>query len=175
MAGALEAEKVDASTVDCADERNKARSEARFTWKFERVGDLFKKNIYTDSETFYCQQIPWFISIQPNQVNGESFLAIYLNVDNEGGDLKSNYKTSFEVRLLATRPGVPDKVKKLNYVFAPSKTAFGATRLIAHKELMDVLNGYLRTDSILVQVLLKAGPAGPVQAHLNPARPLRQN
>lgn len=159
----FEAEKSDPFALDCTGEMDKARSEARFTCKFAGIEDLFKKNACLNSERFYCQQEPWFISVQPKVENGEKFLGVNLNLHNDGGHSFGqafSCKTSFELRLLATIPGVADKVKKLNYEFKSSKRAFGTTNLIAYNELMGYFKGYVREDAILVQVHLKAGTTG---------------
>lgn len=145
--------------MDRADELERARSEALYTWKFKDVEDLFKKNSFVDSERFYCQHLRWFLSVEPELESGKKFLGVYLNVDGEERENPNGFScnATFVVRLLGTSPRA-DKVKDLQYEFENSKLAYGATKLIAYSELVNPSKGYVQNGEILVQVHLKAGP-----------------
>ena len=137
----------------------KARTESRFTWKFKNVKTLFYDCASSKSKFFYCQLIPWSISIQLTKVGGKAHLGVFLWCEYKiGGGVPFRCKTSFELRLLSIGSGTDkDKTANINCEF--NKIAgFGEKNLISYDELMNVSNGYVREDSLLVQVHLKAEP-----------------
>jgi hypothetical protein len=135
--------------------KNTFRSRASFQHKFERLSKL-KANKEDFSPIVRVRNLPWRIKIILSLMEDTKHLSIYLSGDGNG-KIKWSCDVKFIIKLWNHKD--PKKSISTNYshCFTGRSHCYGSFNFIAFDKLVDVKNGFLVNDSILIEIELTAG------------------
>lgn len=130
--------------------------EAGYIFEMNGVQELVETENHRGSEFFYCNNVPFFLDLKSGYNSGEYRLAVFLTrLKPNQDDYLHSIKTSFQLRLLNFLDK-PNKVLELEHAFGKDKSEVGGRPdFISIKELTNILNGWVKNDTLKVQVHLK--------------------
>lgn len=128
-----------------------------FVYELKGIRKFFEKKTNKFSDLYYCGDHVWSIRTgvderQDNDGKTTRHLAFYLACDNNYEGMRC--EVYVEMRLLRQAPGFENLTKKFNYIFT-KRNAIGTNRFIDEEQLFDEQAGWVRNDTIKLQVHLK--------------------
>lgn len=136
---------------------DKRKTEKVLDYELKGIREFFDKKANKFSDLYFCGDHAWsirnFVTEQPNgdgQISKQ--LAFYLCCENNYEGMCC--KVQGELRLLRAVPGSERLSKAFDYVFT-RKHATGTNRFIDEHQLFDEQAGWVRNDTIKLQVHLK--------------------
>ena len=128
-----------------------------FDYQIDEISEFFKTNGHKCSENFLCCGISWSLAVQALdkiEVNGQKSKYLSCILAYFGESKKLECQTYFELRLLSQTPSRVHKVTTSYYTFS-TLNGFGFPTFISEFELFDPSMGFVKNDSIKLQVYLK--------------------
>ena len=135
-----------------------------YSFKFDSIKELIEKGVgKLDSLMFNFANAKWFISIRSNlnENDNKKYLGVYIFIEHDLDDGEFKCDAYFELRMLNQLTNDNDRIKKYNYTYKQQEWGRGFRNFISSDELLDDENGFIKSNSIIIQVYLKTN--GPIK------------
>ena len=135
------------------------RSSATFNYELKNVASFLESGTRHNADRrFYCRGIEWTLLLDIKVDKQTKFLSVYLSTqDNQASNWQ--IKGDYEIKIL-NQLGHEDRIKSDTAIFKSSKFsrdfAWGYVEFAKLEELTDPSKGFLKNDTILFEVNLKA-------------------
>ncbi|XP_022103325.1 ubiquitin carboxyl-terminal hydrolase 7-like [Acanthaster planci] len=133
-------------------EEDGSRSEATFKYTVQGISKFKESSL---SPAVIVRNLPWKIMAMPRTSNsGEramKTLGFFLQCNAESESQTWSCQASAELRLLNQRDGM-DYSKRITHLFYSKENDWGFSNFIAMSDLLDPEKGYMKDDSIVLEV-----------------------
>lgn len=94
------------------------KSEITFKFRLNNISEFLKSKKRIDSETFYCRNLPFALTIYPSKKSEpKNYIQLFLRCENNLAlDMNYSIKADYELRLLSKSSNVEDLVYRSNKV-----------------------------------------------------------
>ncbi|XP_018020606.1 ubiquitin carboxyl-terminal hydrolase 7 [Hyalella azteca] len=151
--------------VDQEMEDDDARSEATFKFSVPQFSKL-KETVL--SPPCYVRNLPWKIMVmqrmQQQQIQGQNSterqcnrsLGFFLQCNGESESASWSCNAIAELRLLSVKEGVENFSRKIHHLFYSKENDWGFSHFMAWNEVLDPERGYIKDDTITLEVCVSA-------------------
>ncbi|ELU07571.1 hypothetical protein CAPTEDRAFT_219914 [Capitella teleta] len=126
------------------------RTEGTFRYTVHNISSL--SPTFVSSPEYYMRNLRWSVFLRTNYSRPKS-LAVFVKCKSDSSSTWS-CKVSYELRLLKQKADGPSYTKMSTRIFEPNKSSWGYDPFISWDQLMDPENGYVKDDSIVIEVKL---------------------
>ncbi|CAG9767409.1 unnamed protein product [Ceutorhynchus assimilis] len=135
-------------------EEDEARSEATFRFTVQNFSKL-KDSIL--SPATFVRNLPWKIMVMPRSSHSQDrsqqrSLGFFLQCNGESESSSWSCYAIAELRLLSVRPDVETFSRKIQHLFYSKENDWGFSHFMAWNDVLDPDKGYLKDDSITLEV-----------------------
>lgn len=132
------------------------RPETTFTFAIPDAKSFLDSKKRRGSEFFYCRSMKFYLGMKHAYWQDGYYLEVFLFRFNPSDVYDYSITTEFELRLI-NFGGKPDKVLKVKHTFEKSNTydGRGERQFIAISDLTNLSNGWIKDDTIKLQLHLK--------------------
>ncbi|KAK5641318.1 hypothetical protein RI129_009865 [Pyrocoelia pectoralis] len=135
-------------------EEDEARSEATFRFSLSQFSKL-KDSVL--SPPCYVRNLPWKIMVMPRTSHTQDrttqrSLGFFLQCNGESESSSWSCYAVAELRLLSVRADVESFTRKIQHLFYSKENDWGFSHFMAWNEVLDVEKGYIRDDTITLEV-----------------------
>lgn len=146
------------SQEEAMEEEDEARSEA--TFHFVVNGFSKMKETMLSSAT-YVRNLPWKIMAMPRTNQGQDrqptrSLGFFLQCNGESESSTWSCNAVAELRLLSQKDGIENFKRKIQHLFYSKENDWGFSHFMAWNDILDVDKGYIKEDSITLEVWVSA-------------------
>ncbi|XP_043483984.1 ubiquitin carboxyl-terminal hydrolase 7-like isoform X2 [Leptopilina heterotoma] len=131
----------------------KKKSMATVQHKFSKISKM--KEITLRTKPFYLENIPWRIKVQRQVTNGVLYFGFYVECSSCTIDKTKGQYAEFKMRLLSQEAGNKFIEKEVNHLFNNKENDWGFRQFLKWEELLNPDKGYIKDDSITVEVDLE--------------------
>ena len=145
---------IDEEMDKTVEEVDRSRAEATLTLKIEN----FTQFNETFSEPTYARNMIWRIRAipSPKSETPPKYLGFFLQCNPEPHSNPWSCKFNAELKLVSQVSGKPNNVRKITAIFYPFNNNWGFTNFQSIENILDPDNGFIKDDSIILEVSLKA-------------------
>ncbi|XP_072029469.1 ubiquitin carboxyl-terminal hydrolase 7-like isoform X3 [Amphiura filiformis] len=139
-------------------EEDGSRSEATFSYTVQNISRLKETSL---SPSIKVRNLPWKIMAMPRSSHGQDrdrttkSLGFFLQSNADSDSQAWSCQASAELRLRNQKDG-PDHVKRIQHLFYCKENDWGFSHFISWNDLMDPEKGYVKDDSIILEVQVVA-------------------
>uniref|UniRef100_T1J1R9 Ubiquitin carboxyl-terminal hydrolase 7 n=1 Tax=Strigamia maritima TaxID=126957 RepID=T1J1R9_STRMM len=135
-------------------EEDEARSEATFRYTVHSFSKL--KDTQLSLPTF-VRNLPWKIMVMPRNNQGQDrqltkSLGFFLQCNGESESSSWSCNAAAELRLLSQKEGTEPFVRKIQHLFYSKENDWGFSHFMAWNEVLDAEKGFIKDDSITLEV-----------------------
>ncbi|XP_037093906.1 ubiquitin carboxyl-terminal hydrolase 7-like isoform X1 [Pollicipes pollicipes] len=146
------------TTQDAEMEEDEARSEATFSFSVPNFSKL-KESVF--SPPCFVRNLPWKIMVMPRTNPGQDrkpqrSLGFFLQCNADSESASWSCHASAELRLLSVKEGVDDFNRKITHLFYSKENDWGFSHFMTWNEVLDEERGYIKNDTITLQVKVNA-------------------
>lgn len=139
-------------------EEDEVRSEATFRYTVENLSKLKEQVL---SEPCYVRNLPWKIMVMPrppSPPSHEKYLGFYLQCNGESDSTSWSCRAAAILRLLNHKPGHDPFQRNITHVFFSKENDWGFSHFMLWTDVLDPEKGYVKDDSITLEVHVTAEP-----------------
>lgn len=135
-------------------EEDEARSEATFCFTLPQFSKL-KDSVL--SPPCYVRNLPWKIMVMPRTSHtqeriAQKSLGFFLQCNGESESSSWSCYAVAELRLLSVRPEIESFTRKIQHLFYSKENDWGFSHFMAWNDVLDIERGYIREDTITLEV-----------------------
>lgn len=136
-------------------EEDEARSEATFRFSVQHFSKL-KDSVL--SPPCYVRNLPWKIMVMPRTSHGQErapssrSLGFFLQCNGESESSSWSCYAVAELRLLTVRAEIEPFSRKIQHLFYSKENDWGFSHFMAWNDVLDAEKGYIKDDSITLEV-----------------------
>ncbi|XP_015588700.1 ubiquitin carboxyl-terminal hydrolase 7 isoform X2 [Cephus cinctus] len=135
-------------------EEDEARSEATFRYTVENVSKMKDSQL---SPPCYVRNLPWKIMVMPRMSQAQErqsqrSLGFFLQCNGESESTSWSCYAIAELRLLSRKEGQEPFSRKIQHLFYSKENDWGFSHFMTWQEVLDPEKGYIKDDSITLEV-----------------------
>lgn len=141
-------------------EDDESRAEGTFQYTLHAVSKL-KDTVL--SPAYFVRNLPWKIMVMPrlsqssvSDKHSQKNMAFFLQCNSESDSMSWSCYGIAELKLLSQKPDAKPLVRKIQHLFYCKENDWGFSNFITMSELLDPDKGYIKDDSITLEVYVKA-------------------
>ncbi|CAG9786247.1 unnamed protein product [Diatraea saccharalis] len=144
--------------LDAEMEDDEARSEATFRFTVQNFRGL-KDSVL--SPPCYVRNLPWKIMVMPRQAPSpdrqqQKSLGFFLQCNGESESSSWSCYAMAELRLISHKPDTEPFFRKIQHLFYSKENDWGFSHFMAWNDVLDPEKGYIKDDSITLEVHVTA-------------------
>lgn len=140
------------------DEEDESRAEATFRFTIENISKMKDQVL---SQACYVRNLPWKILAmqrfnQSAEKNNQKSLGFFLqcNADSESSSWSCN--AIADLRLISQKPEAQNFTRRIHHLFFCKENDWGFSHFVSWNELLDPEKGYIKDDSVILEVRVQA-------------------
>ncbi|ESO09431.1 hypothetical protein HELRODRAFT_97558 [Helobdella robusta] len=147
------------SNHDYSSDDDESRSEATFRYTVHNISRLKETSL---GPPCYIRNLPWKIMIMPrNSMNtpdkhAPKNLGYFLQCNGETESQTWSCNGVADLKILSQKPDGKPLVRKIQHLFYSKENDWGFSNFITMNELLDPEKGYVKDDSVTLEVTVKA-------------------
>jgi ubiquitin carboxyl-terminal hydrolase 7 len=157
--GNISSTTVAANNVDDTSDDDDSRSELTFQYTVHNISKLKETSL---SPPYYVRNLPWKIMAMPRMSmnmpdkHGQKNLGFFLQCNGDAESQSWSCNGTAELRILNQKLDGKPLVRKIQHLFFSKENDWGFSNFITMSELLDPEKGYVKDDSVALEVYVKA-------------------
>lgn len=146
------------SQEEAMEEEDEARSEATFRYDVPNFSKLRETSL---SPPTFVRNLPWKIMVMPRTNQGQDrqptkSLGFFLQCNGESESSTWSCNAVAELRIISQKEGVENFSRKIQHLFYSKENDWGFSHFMAWNEVLDPERGYIKDDTIILEVWVAA-------------------
>lgn len=151
-------ERAQPNKEEAMEEEDEARSEATFRFVVPNFSKLRETAL---SHPTFVRNLPWKIMVMPRTNQGQDrqptkSLGFFLQCNGESESSTWSCNAVAELRIIAQKEGTENFSRKIQHLFYSKENDWGFSHFMAWNEVLDTEKGYVKEDTIILEVSVTA-------------------